>query len=143
MKKIIFITLTAISLAACTSNEGANNEARRLEYAQFLDSPTQITYEEMEYNFGEVKEGELVKHTFKFTNTGDNPLILLSVKATCGCTVPENWPQHPIMPGEGGEISVVFNSNDRIGAAQKSIRVEANTAPKSVTAVKITGTVVE
>ena len=108
-----------------------------------MDSPTTIEYDEEVFNFGEVKEGEMVKHTFKFTNTGDEQLILVNVNGSCGCTVPESWPKHPIAPGEGGEISVVFNTNDRVGKAQKSIRIEANTAPVSTTAVQLVGTVVE
>ncbi|WP_027420197.1 DUF1573 domain-containing protein [Crocinitomix catalasitica] len=143
MKKLILIAGIALTITACTSNEGANDEARRTEYAKFLDSPTTIEYDEEVFNFGEVKEGEMVKHTFKFTNTGDEQLILVNVNGSCGCTVPESWPKHPIAPGEGGEISVVFNTNDRVGKAQKSIRIEANTAPVSTTAVQLVGTVVE
>lgn len=125
----------------CTSNEGATTEARRVDFAEFIDEPTTITFEEEVYNFGSVKDGDMVKHTFKFKNTGDKNLVLLDVTATCGCTVPEDWPKHPIAPGASGEIKVIFNTNNRVGAARKSVRIEANTNP-SVTAVTIEGEVI-
>lgn len=141
MKKIVVLFAGIAVLASCTSNQGANAEERMLEYAEFVDEPTSIEFEEPEFNFGTVVDGEMVKHTFKFTNTGDKSLVLFDVKTTCGCTVPENWPKHPISPGDGGEIEVIFNSNKKVGSVHKSIRVEANTNP-SVTTVSILGEVV-
>jgi hypothetical protein len=141
MKKLLFILMIGGFVVGCTSNEGASLEERRIDFAEFIDEPTTISFEEEVYNFGTVTDGDMVKHTFKFTNTGDKNLVLIDVTATCGCTVPEDWPKHPIAPGEGGEIKVVFNTNNRVGAARKSVRVEANTNP-SVTAVTIEGEVV-
>lgn len=130
-----------MGMASCTSDQGADADERRAEYAEFVDEPTTISFSEMEYDFGTVEDGEMVKHTFKFTNTGEKNLVLFDVKSTCGCTVPEDWPKHPIEPGESGEVKVIFNSNDRVGAVNKSIRIEANTNP-TVSTVKITGEVI-
>lgn len=141
MKNLFFIGVAFLSLVSCTSDQGADVEERRAEYAEFVDEPTSIEFESSEYNFGSVVDGEMVKHTFKFTNTGDKNLVLFDVKTTCGCTVPEDWPKHPIEPGDGGEVKVIFNSNNKIGSVNKSIRIEANTNP-TVSTVKITGEVV-
>ena len=46
----------------------------------------------MTFDFGEVVDGELVNKVFKFKNTGDTELVLITVKGSCGCTVPEDWP---------------------------------------------------
>jgi hypothetical protein len=140
MKNLIFIGVLLMSVVSCTSDQGADAEERRAEYAEFVDEPTSIEFENDEYNFGTVVDGDMVKHTFKFTNTGDKNLVLFDVKTTCGCTVPEDWPKHPIAPGESGEVKVIFNSNNKVGAVNKSIRIEANTNP-TVSAVKITGEV--
>lgn len=141
MNKLFFGALITLTLAtACTTNSGVNLEERKQEYAQFVDEPSVISFEETEYNFGTVVDGDMVKHTFKFTNTGDKQLVLLDVKTTCGCTVPEDWPKEPIAPGDGGEIKVIFNSNNKVGAVNKGIRVEANTNP-SVTTISLIGTV--
>lgn len=134
--------MIAFTIGSCTSNEGVNTEERKVEFATLIDDPTEITFEEDSYNFGTVKEGEMVKHTFKFTNTGDKNLVLIDVRTSCGCTVPEDWPKQPIPPGEGGEVKVVFNSNDRVGNVNKGVRVEANTNP-TVTTVNLIGVVEE
>lgn len=142
MRKIILITSIILTLASCTNNSGQNVEERKLNYAEMLDKPTSITFEEMEYDFGTVKDGEKVSYTFKFTNTGKQSLILIDVKGSCGCTIPENWPKHPILPGESSQIDVTFDSKNRVGKVRKTIRIQANTDP-SKTTLEITGEVIE
>lgn len=140
MKKFLLIVAGALLVGACTSNQGANAEERMAEYAEYVDEPTQITFDNPEHNFGKVVDGDMVKHTFTFTNTGEKNLVIFDVKTTCGCTVPEDWPKHPIEPGDGGEIKVIFNSHNKVGQVNKSIRIEANTNP-TVTTVTLTGEV--
>jgi hypothetical protein len=53
------------------------------------------------YNFGNVTDGDKVEYSYRFRNTGKNPLIVSSAVASCGCTVPEK-PEEPIKPGETG-----------------------------------------
>lgn len=77
MKKLILITMIAFWGVNCTSNQGANTEERKAEYAEFVDEPTEITFDNKQHNFGKVVDGEEVLHTFKFTNTGDKNLVLL------------------------------------------------------------------
>lgn len=85
-----------------------------------------ISFEETEYEFGEINQGDKVNHTFKFTNTGKKPLVLSNVTTTCGCTAPD-WPKEPIAPGKEGEIKVVFNSAGKLGMQNKAITIYANT----------------
>lgn len=140
MKNLFFIGAVLMSLVSCTSDQGADTEERKAEYAEYVDEPTSIVFDQGTYDFGSVVDGEMVKHTFSFTNTGDKNLVLFDVKTTCGCTVPEDWPKHPIEPGESGEVKVIFNSNNKVGSVNKSIRIEANTNP-TVSTVIITGEV--
>lgn len=125
---------------ACTTNHNADEEQRRTDFAEYIDDPTEISFDKMEYDFGTVKEGDQVRHTYKFKNTGDKNLILINVKGSCGCTVPEDWPKDPIPPGETGEIKVVFDSQGRVGNVKKNVRVEANTNP-SLSLLTLSGTV--
>lgn len=90
-----------------------------------------ITFEEQEYDFGTIKQGEVVEHTFKFTNTGKSPLIIESATASCGCTVPEP-PKDPIAPGQSSKIDVKFNSAGKSGQQYPTITVRANTEPNIV-----------
>ena len=143
MKRLVFFMSIAAIISAChTGQSEANLEERKIEYAEFIDNPTEISFEEMKYDFGTVKDGEMVHHTFKFKNTGDQSLILLNVTGSCGCTVPEDWPQYPIEPGGTGEIKVVFNSSNRVGVVRKNVTVEANTKPTS-SILTLTGKVIE
>lgn len=86
-----------------------------------------FTAEPNEYEFGQVTEGTLVEHVFTFKNTGDAPLILTQVTASCGCTTPE-YSKHPVAPGEAGEIKVIFDSTGQVGKQHKVISVLNNGA---------------
>lgn len=105
-----------------------------------VDGPAAaFAFEKMEYDFGTVKDGAIVEHTFKFKNTGEVPLVIKSATATCGCTVPKK-PEHPIAPGETGEIQVRFDSSNKPGAQNKTVTVTANTNP-AITRLVIKGNV--
>ena len=105
-----------------------------------VEGPTaNIQYKETEYDFGTVKDGAIVEHTFTFKNTGSVPLIIQNASATCGCTVPKK-PEKPIAPGETGEIQVRFDSSNKPGVQNKTVTVTANTDP-AITRLVIKGTV--
>ena len=81
------------------------------------------------YDFGTVPEGQVVEHTFTFTNTGEAPLIIQSASASCGCTVP-SYSKDPVPVGGAGEIAVRFDSKGKKGNQAPTITVTANTYPK-------------
>jgi Protein of unknown function (DUF1573) len=84
-----------------------------------------ITFEKSTHDFGDITQGDVVSHTFKFKNTGNAPLIISDVQVTCGCTVPTK-PKEPIMPGKSSEIGITFNSGGKIGKNNKTITVISN-----------------
>ena len=86
-----------------------------------------------------VTEGDKVEYDFRFTNTGEAPLIISEVKASCGCTTPD-WPKSVIKAGESNAVKVVYNSKGHPGEFNKGIVVTANTYPNQTT-LKITGVV--
>jgi hypothetical protein len=87
-----------------------------------------------EKDFGKIKEGENLNVSFRFKNTGNKPLVISSVTASCGCTVPET-PKKPYAPGETGVIKASFNSAGKEGLQSKQVNVFANTNPASTTLV--------
>jgi hypothetical protein len=139
MRRILAI-IPIVIFASCVSDTSADVEERRIDYAAYIDAPTTVEYDSENYNFGEVTDGDIVKHSFKFTNTGETNLVLIDVTGSCGCTVPENWPKEPIPPGGTGQIDVEFNTHGKVGNTTKSVSVEANTNP-TVTKLYITGKV--
>ena len=100
---------------------------------------TNIKYDESSFDFGVADEGTVVKHVFKFKNTGDEPLVISNAKGSCGCTVP-TWPKQPVAPGSYGEISVEFNTKGKPGRQSKQVTVTANTNPTD-SHLEITGEV--
>lgn len=144
MKKLYFIALVVL-FAAC----GSEPDAIGTDMLHFPKSPEgaydedmpQITFDEETYLFEKIIEGTVLKHSFKFTNTGNSPLVISAVEPTCGCTVAKDWPKKPVLPGESGQINVEFDSKDRVGAVIKTISIIANTAP-SKTIISYKGEVV-
>lgn len=120
MKKLFLATLMVSALMACHQKKKAD--------IKFTTDGSDIRYETSAYDFGKIKQGESVSHSFKFTNTGKSPLIITSAVASCGCTTP-TWPKTPVMPGDTGSISVTFNSRGKSGLQDKLITVTANTQP--------------
>jgi hypothetical protein len=102
----------------------------------------EITWEFLSHDFGDIVQGDKVDYTFKFTNTGNQPLVLTNVEVTCGCTTPKGWPRDPIMPGGKGELSVAFNSAGRFGKQNKVVTVTSNSVGSS-NQVMITANVLE
>lgn len=100
----------------------------------------QITFQETEYNFGDIKQGEKVEHVFSFKNTGTAPLVLSNVLTTCGCTASE-WPKEPIAPGKAGQIKVTFNSAGKMGVQNKVVTIVSN-AVNAQEQVKMVGNIV-
>jgi|SRR5690606_26785104 len=85
-----------------------------------------ITFEKKSHDFGEITQGDKVEETFRFTNTGNEPLIITNVEVTCGCTTPKGWPRDPIPPGGKGELTVGFNSTGKMGRQNKVVTVVSN-----------------
>lgn len=104
-----------------------------------LQDSTTVLLIDSVYNFGTIKEGDKITHSFTFKNTGTKPLIITEAHASCGCTVPEK-PEKPIAPGETGIIKVVFNSSGKSGHQEKSITVNSNAKPH-FTDLKLVGTI--
>ena len=83
----------------------------------------------MEFESTEVDYGSIIQESdpfryFKFTNTGDAPLVINNAKGSCGCTVP-TYPKEPIMPGESAEIKVRYDTK-RVGPFTKTVTLTTN-----------------
>lgn len=103
------------------------------------DGPA-ITFEASTHDFGAIQEENgNVAHEFKFTNTGNAPLVIQAVKPSCGCTTPD-WSKEPVLPGKTGFIRAEFNPKNRPGAFNKSLTVTTNANP-AITRLYIKGNV--
>jgi hypothetical protein len=130
---LLFAILSTL-LGACGEKKdtsGTTDLQEKIPVMAMLDSTV--------YQFGEIEEGDIVEHAFRFKNGGRFPLIINNVTASCGCTVPE-WPREPIAPDEESAIKVRFNSKGKPGQQVKTITVYANTEP-AYSELRLQGTV--
>jgi len=77
-------------------------------------------------DYGKIAEGQKLEVLYRFRNTGTKPLVIESVRPSCGCTVADP-PKEPVAPGAEGEIKGSFDSNGKSGQQHKTIFVMANT----------------
>jgi len=105
------------------------------------DKSAEATFKTLNHDFGTIKEANgPVSCTFEFTNTGDKPLLILEVTASCGCTRPE-YPTKPIKPGKSGKVKVTYSPMGRPGAFKKTVKVKTNGRERKTTLI-IEGTVI-
>jgi len=83
-----------------------------------------MEFESTTVDYGVIEQDSDPYRYFKFTNTGDAPLVITNAKGSCGCTVP-TWPKEAIAPGETGEIKVRYATN-RLNKFTKSITLTTN-----------------
>jgi hypothetical protein len=98
-----------------------------------------LKFTDESHDFQNVGEGTLATHEFKFTNTGNQPIVIANVQASCGCTTPD-WTKTPVLPGKSGIVKAVYNSTGRPGQFTKTVTVTSNATNASV-ALAIKGTV--
>ncbi|HNR19840.1 MAG TPA: DUF1573 domain-containing protein [Bacteroidia bacterium] len=142
MKKgnLYIVTAALLFLAGCTHQKDADNQ--QVDPA-LVESPVSaqgssndigelpvFAFEKENHEFGEIKQGDKVSYDFKFRNTGKSPLIISTVSATCGCTVPE-YSKDPVNPGDEGVVKVSFDSEGKSGMTSKTVTVLANTIPNT------------
>ncbi len=132
MKRMFFLLVFAVLLfAACNNDNPAskikdeNLKETKQKLAEINKFP-EMKFDVKEIDFGTHNEGDILDTVFKFTNTGEVPLVISNVKTSCGCTTPY-WPKKPIKPGESDVIKVKFNTNHKVGNQIKTITIHANT----------------
>ena len=79
------------------------------------------------FDFGTMRDGEVVGHEYAFTNNGRTPLIISNASGSCGCTVAD-FPREPVAPGKSGSIKVSFSSAGKEGHQEKSVSLTTNSA---------------
>ena len=97
-----------------------------------------IKFDKKVIDYGTIEFKANSDREFTFTNTGKEPLILSSVRASCGCTTP-SWTREPVAPGATGTIKVKYDTG-RVGNFSKTITVKSNASNGTVT-LKIQGKV--
>jgi len=130
-KSVAMLAIASLALASCKKENAAltidDATAKKAEIAHAEGGKLPvIKFDNASHDFGNIKAGEKVNYTYKFTNAGTGDLIISDAKASCGCTVP-NYTKEPVKPGASGEVSVVFDSTGKSGAVSKTVTLTLNT----------------
>ncbi|HYC29600.1 MAG TPA: DUF1573 domain-containing protein [Chitinophagaceae bacterium] len=139
MKSYILLAGLAVVLATSCKNETKEETnsnllstdlvhnprtADGMDPAAFESLPT-MDFRDTVFDFGTMKDGEIINHEYEFTNNGKTPLIISNAAGSCGCTVAD-FPREPIAPGNSGNIKVSFSSAGKEGHQEKSVSLTTN-----------------
>jgi hypothetical protein len=125
MKRIFTLIIAFTAFTAINAQETAT------------PAPEVIKLKETAHDFGKIPQGKPVFHNFEVTNTGSEPMVIINIQTTCGCTTPE-WTKGPIAPGATSIVKVGYNAATE-GAFEKYITILYNQNLSKQ--VKITGSV--
>jgi len=132
MKKgiLMLAAVGAMLFTSCKDDASSKVKAENVETAAVRDAQVAnfpvMTFEEEEFDFGNLVKGTNVEHVFNFTNTGKAPLVITNATSSCGCTIPTYPQNETIAPGETGALTVKFNGSGQ-GQVTKTVTVSANT----------------
>lgn len=126
MSKIIFTAVSVFILSIGAS------------FAQTIVGPAIEVNKEI-HDYGMVEYAGNGTCEFVITNTGTEPLVIQSAKASCGCTVP-SYPKEPIAPGASATITVKYDTK-RPGSINKSIKITSNAVNATEKVIYIKGQV--
>jgi hypothetical protein len=128
--------VTSTAIADTDSEAKLNEELSSFEKEEAarekekLANLTTLEFDKVLHDFGDVESEVENVTSFMVKNTGDKPLIISDVSATCGCTTPKK-PEAPIPPGQSDEIVVTFKSKpSQKNEIKKTVTVIANTPDK-------------
>ena len=120
-KLIIFATLLAIYSIAFAGHKGL-----------WVDT---------KHDFGTINENDGdAECVMQLINVGDEPLVIVKARASCGCTTPK-YSTKPIAPGDTLDITVAYDPVGRPGRFSKKIYIDTN-GEESRSTLTISGVVV-
>ena len=99
-----------------------------------------ITFAQPIHDFGKVKSGDTVKHTFTFTNSGNQLLEVTNVQTSCGCTAANEWTRR-VEPGQTGSIPIQFNTAGFGGEVLKTATVYSTDKAQPALVLQLKGTI--
>ncbi|MCS6934850.1 MAG: DUF1573 domain-containing protein [Chitinophagales bacterium] len=130
--KIFLAATFFLLLAFACRKPGEAPEAYKIATTMMTDTAVVEFLDGMEYQFDTVREGDIVKHTFRIKNIGDKDFIIASATGSCGCTVPR-YSKEPIKPGEITSLDVEFNTSGKKNDQIKTVLISCNTAKRTET----------
>ena len=140
MKKIAFLSVIAFSMVFSGSYAQSAKETTSSKPQNAIKANGPIArFDKTTFDFADLTQGNPGSASFVLTNDGNEPLIIGSATASCGCTN-LTWSKEPILPGKSTTISATYNAA-AVGTFIKSITVRMNAGDQPVV-LQIKGKVV-
>ena len=130
MKKVVYLLGLILMMAGVAKAQDTK-----------VKNGPEIEFEKVVHDYGTIPYNGNGECEFRFTNTGNEPLLIQKPKSSCGCTIP-SWPNEPILPGESDVIKVTYRTN-RVGNINKTVTVTSNAVKNSTVVLRIKGVVAD
>jgi Protein of unknown function (DUF1573). len=124
MKQISKLWLAGLVAASFIASCGQKKSVEVADSKVVVGHP-KIVFEQDYFDFGTIKQGEIISHTFFFKNEGDGDLMIKDAIPSCGCTTPK-YTKQPVLPGERGQIELQFDSDGWLGLQMKEVTLKFN-----------------
>lgn len=127
---ILMLLILLFPLQGCYSQ----NQSQITDQAEITDQNL--------WDFGQAKEGVILKHDFVLRNESGNILNIKDVNTSCGCTV-SKVAKKVLLPDESTLIEVQFNTKGYSGPTQQYIYVHTDNLDKPILRLIIKADVVK
>lgn len=107
-----------------------------------VSAQPKLAIDSMTVDLGDMYSGQIRTGHIVLRNIGTQPLKILHVQPSCGCTTVRQ-PKSELQPNESDEVEVSFNSMLYRGPVEKYVNIETNDPLSQYVAVKLVGTVKE
>ncbi|HAQ65183.1 MAG TPA: DUF1573 domain-containing protein [Bacteroidales bacterium] len=129
-KALILVSMVTTTVMVSAQNQPTTTaKAAPQEQAVNPDKPV-ATFDQTLIDMGEIPQGIPKSVEYKLTNSGKDPLLITTAKASCGCTNLK-YSSEPLLAGKSTNISATYNAA-AAGGFSKTITVITNADNKPV-----------
>jgi len=131
MKKMILMTVIAllVNFTVTYAQNASQEPAAKAENPAKVNGPV-ATFDKTTFEFTDLTQGVPGTASFNLKNDGNEPLIISSANASCGCTN-LTYSKDPVLPGKSISISATYNAAVA-GPFTKTVTVRTNASDQPV-----------
>lgn len=123
MRVLLILLFLSFPLSGCYSQNQKEITSQATEQTKTADPYS--------WDFGQIKEGEILRHVFVLKNEFEKTLSIKEVNTSCGCTG-SKVEKKILLPGESTEIEVQFNTRGYSGLTQQYVYVHTDSLDKPI-----------
>jgi hypothetical protein len=139
-KSLLLMMVMLLPVFALIAQSPVTSKAKSEAVTEEVKNGPKAEWDKVIADLGDVPFRQNTPAEYTLTNTGNEPLLITSARASCGCTGLK-YSQEPILPGQSTTLSVTFNGTGN-GPFRKSITVQTNDSDRP-TILQIKGTVIK